>query len=281
MSSDLAVLITSHNRKAKSIACLQSLYSQNIAFETYFVDDGSTDGTTQAVNENFPQVKIIQGNGNLYWNRGMLLAWETAVKEKERDFYLWLNDDVELAPNAIKKLLETSKEFKDKNIIVGTCNSMETHILTYGGYLKSVSWKQEPILAVEKPKECRCFGGNIILVPKSVYEKIGMLDKIFHHAIGDFDYGLRSQRFGIKSYVAVGILGMCLIGNEKELICYDENKSFNKRLKCFLSPIVLSFKEHIVFGIRHKCLLNSFFYYIICWFHFLFPKFYKRVKGEK
>ena len=47
---------------------------------------------TEAVGKMFPQVHIIKGDGNLFWNRGMYMAWQAAIKEKDYDFYLWLND---------------------------------------------------------------------------------------------------------------------------------------------------------------------------------------------
>ena len=47
----IAVLLTCHNRKEKTVACLTELYNctipANYAFEVFLVDDGSTDGTAQ------------------------------------------------------------------------------------------------------------------------------------------------------------------------------------------------------------------------------------------
>jgi len=44
--------------------------------------------------------------------------------------------------------------------------------------------------------------GNIVLIPKQVYEKVGMKDPVFQHAIGDSDYGYRVIEAGLKNYVA-------------------------------------------------------------------------------
>lgn len=46
----------------------------------YLTDDGSTDGTTEMLREKYPQVKVVSGNGNLFWDRGMHAAWREAVK---------------------------------------------------------------------------------------------------------------------------------------------------------------------------------------------------------
>lgn len=80
---NIAVLLTCHNRREKTLSCLQSLFGatmpEGYKTEVFLVDDGSTDGTGEAVEKCFPQVTVIQGDGNLYWNKGMNLAWKNAV----------------------------------------------------------------------------------------------------------------------------------------------------------------------------------------------------------
>jgi GT2 family glycosyltransferase len=106
----IAVLLTCHNRKEKTLQCLDALYAQQgleeyFTIEVYLVDDASTDGTAAAITASFPNVHIIQGDGNLYWNRGMHLAWNTASKARDFDYYLWLNDDTFLEKNALEIVL--------------------------------------------------------------------------------------------------------------------------------------------------------------------------------
>ena len=52
-NSELAVLLTCHNRKDKTLACLESFYLAEkpvgYTFDIFLVDDGSTDGTNNAV----------------------------------------------------------------------------------------------------------------------------------------------------------------------------------------------------------------------------------------
>ena len=64
----IAVLITCHNRKEKTLQCLKALYKQeglnsDYKMEVFLVDDASTDGTAVAVKDRYPLVNIIQGNG--------------------------------------------------------------------------------------------------------------------------------------------------------------------------------------------------------------------------
>ena len=99
MKKNLAVLITCHNRLEKTKECLKSIYFQKkieqYDVKVFLVDDGSTDGTPEYIKENFPEIILIQGDGNLYWGGGMYLAWEEALKYKKNfDYFLWVNDDV-------------------------------------------------------------------------------------------------------------------------------------------------------------------------------------------
>ena len=120
----IAVLIVCHNRKEKTIKCLQKLYSQknieNIKFKVFLVDDGSSDGTEHAISQSFPDVVIIKGNGNLFWAGGMRIAWNSA-KKKQYDYYLWLNDDVFLYNNFLESCLKdiqtVKKQEQKKNLL--------------------------------------------------------------------------------------------------------------------------------------------------------------------
>jgi len=94
--TSIGVVITCHNRKEKTIASLKKLINQDdidtLDVKIYLVDDGSTDGTSEAIKNNFPQVNIIKGDGTLFWNGGMRGAFSKAM-ENGHDYYLWLNDD--------------------------------------------------------------------------------------------------------------------------------------------------------------------------------------------
>jgi len=97
------VLLTCFNRKEKTLACLKSIYFQmpvkELELVIYLVDDGSTDGTGEAVADEFPEVKILYGDGSLYWNGGMSLAWHTAALDYF-DYYIWMNDDIDVKTDA-------------------------------------------------------------------------------------------------------------------------------------------------------------------------------------
>src|SRR5690606_4621218 len=102
------VLLTCFNRREKTIQSLGALFASikdvpDICIEIFLVDDGSTDDTAYTVERSFPSVKLIYGNGKLFWNRGMIKAWKQA-SQHDFDFYLWLNDDTIISKHGLKIL---------------------------------------------------------------------------------------------------------------------------------------------------------------------------------
>src|ERR1700687_5043268 len=92
----VVAILTAHNRRETTLACLRSYFSQDIAraeLGAVVVDDGSSDGTGQAVSAAFPAAEVISASGDLFWARGMATAEARAVRSAP-DYLLWLNDDV-------------------------------------------------------------------------------------------------------------------------------------------------------------------------------------------
>lgn len=230
----IAVLLTVFNRKDKTLKCLEQLYNQlplrEYQVDIYLTNDGCTDGTPEAINQKYPQIHIIQGTGNLFWNRGMYLAWQEAAKN-DYDFYLWLNDDTLLLPNAINTLLNESQSKKNQAIIIAPNRALKEAKVTYSGYNK-----QGKIVPNGSLQPCDTFNGNCVLIPKFVFQILGNLDWRFRHAIGDLDYGYRAKKAGIKMYVSSDYLGVC--DNNPQLPAWARKEvPIMKRIKNLYSPL--------------------------------------------
>lgn len=232
----IAILLTCYNRKDKTLRCLSNIKTaietvENVKCSIFLVDDASTDGTGLAVTQQYPEVNVIQGNGNLFWNRGMFLAWSEAEK-KNFDFYLWLNDDTFLFESSLQTLLLSSERMLNQAIIVGSTCSEKTKMVSYGGRTSN------GVLLVPngKVQQCTHINGNTVLVPRYVYSKVGKLDPIFHHAIGDFEYGLRAKMKGISSYIASDFIGYCEDHEKLPKWCLPEI-SVTERFKALYSPL--------------------------------------------
>ncbi len=279
MIPNIAVLITSHNRKQKTLECLSNLYNQtgfNTQFSlfVYLVDDGSSDGTGVAVRQQFPLVNVILGTGDLYWNRGMHLAWKTAVKSKQNfDHFLWLNDDVILYEDGLKHLLECSKFSNYESIICGVFEETKnTGIISYGGGNLIGKTYLENKLNTETLQACDILNGNCVLIPDNVYKVVGLIDPIFPHALGDHDYGLRAKKRNRMSYTTKKIIGSCKRNILPPKWCLPE-VSLLKRLRSLYSPIGNSHPYYytIFYVYRHFGLLKATKNLITIHLRVLFP----------
>ena len=253
--------------------CLKLLFNQKglgheYNIEVFLVDDGCTDGTPDSIRVQYPEVNIIQGNGNLYWNRGMHLAWETSVKVKDFDYYLWLNDDTFLLEEAIKSLLEAAKQTQNQAAICGSTFSLETNKISYGGN----STEGSLLVPNGSLQETYSFNGNVVLVPKFVYATVGILDPFFPHAIGDFEYGLRIRKYGLKSFITKDFIGSCE-GSEKLPSWTSPSLSLAKRIHSLYSPLGNSHPYYFfVFELKNYGLITAIKHTITIHLRLIFPQ---------
>jgi GT2 family glycosyltransferase len=214
----VAALLAAHNRRDLTLACLRSLQAQQVpavTLDVFVLDDGSTDGTGQQITELFPEVTLLHGNGQLYWNGGMRRAFAAAIAG-DYDHYLWMNDDTELDDGALAVLLDTECRLRaggeEAVIVAGSTRHPETGELTYGGVVHPYRWRPLKSVLVEPadaPRPCDTMNGNVVLVSRAVVDRIGNIDPAFVQQMGDFDYGLRARAAGCSVWVAPGTVGTC------------------------------------------------------------------------
>ncbi len=274
----IATLITCHNRKQKTLACLVALFQNSLpagyALDVFLVDDGSTDGTAKAVHAAFPQVNIIHGNGDLFWNRGMHKAWETAVQSQAYDYYLWLNDDTNIFENTLEELLQAADSTENKAVIVAASCAKASGELTYSGFLST----GEKIQPTDQLVQAHTFHGNCVLISKFVFQKVGNLDPLFHHSIGDMDYGLRAIKHGIKSFIAPGFLANCDAHDTLPQWCLV-SVPLGKRIRSLYSPLGNNQPYYYYrFALRHYGVLVALKHIFSMHLRLFFPVLWKKLK---
>jgi GT2 family glycosyltransferase len=202
----VAVLMTSHNRRATTLAALDALEAQRglppgTRVRVHLVDAGSTDGTVQAVRLSHPGVQVTVVGSDVYWGQGMRLASRNsrAAGIPEPTHQLWLDDDVRLVPDALAHLLDVSAEFDEEAVVVGAVR--HEGVTTHSGRRRH----GRALALVEPaggPEPCDTYDGAVVLLPWAVRERVGDIDKVFRHGMGDYDHGFRARRAGVAAYVA-------------------------------------------------------------------------------
>jgi GT2 family glycosyltransferase len=210
----IAVLMTCHNRRAKTVACLEMLFAQSgrgelFGVTVFLVDAGSTDGTASEVRCRFPDVQVVNTDASVFWGTGMAMA-ERAARGNRFDYHLWLNDDVELRSDAMARLLESAdRQRSAEHIVVGQLVD-QTGTASYGGFrIGRRPLDFVPIGVSDDDRSCDALNGNVVLVAVAAAARLGSLDSAFPHAIGDIDYGLRARAAGIAVVQAGGVHGEC------------------------------------------------------------------------
>jgi GT2 family glycosyltransferase len=259
MSTESSVSIVAfmavHNRRAATIRCINALLTQegNFRFtDIVVVDDGSTDGTAEALDRFGDRVTVVLGDGSLYWAGGMALAESIALK-LGADALLWVNDDAILDPNAIQDCVETLKSGgTESTIVCGTMVDSSRREVTYSGlhrtsnlYLKLTRRKLSP-----NATTVDTFNGNLVLVPTSVAKRMGGIDPSFGHHYADWDYGLRASKCGVQLLCAPGAQGVT-DRNSVEGTFADRRLSRLDRLKRLFDVKGLPPRAHATMLRRH------------------------------
>jgi GT2 family glycosyltransferase len=260
----LGVIMTCFNRREMTLRCLEHLYDQdalgeNLALEVHMTDDGSKDGTSEAVQTAFPEVNIYQGDGSLFWNGGMNLAFGQALS-RDLDYYLWINDDTFLYPDALRRLLATHEQFAeagkpDSMVLGGTLDPRDGQF-SYGGFKRVSRWtlKMIPVEPGDTPRECTTNTGNCVLIPREVAAKVGNIEPFYTHRWGDPDYGLRARKAGCDVWIAPGYVGECEANPTAERWT-DVTLPFSERIKDFHSVKGYIKKDWFFYVRRHGGLL--------------------------
>jgi len=81
---NIYIIIPVHNRKSLTLACLKNLKTNGDLqkYQVIVVDDGSSDRTAEEVAENYPEVTILKGDGNLWWTGAIFHSDQIRLKSR-------------------------------------------------------------------------------------------------------------------------------------------------------------------------------------------------------
>lgn len=191
------VIIPVYNRKETTLACLKHLdgCGDLTRFQILVVDDGSTDGTREALETQYPQVQILPGDGNLWWTGAIAHGMQYA-QTQGADFVIWLNDDCLAAEGTLPGLVDFMRSHSN-TLVAPLCTSISQGkvIRHHNGSTGRQGLAAEPgeITDVEG------LAGWCAGMPIAVIDKIGLPDaEHFPHYSGDDMYTYKASQHGFR-----------------------------------------------------------------------------------
>jgi len=207
---NIAVIIPVHNRRNITIRCINQieLCLKNYFYTIIVIDDGSTDGTSEAIKKLKNKTIIIYGNGNLWWTGAVELGRIFSIKNKFTHILI-INDDLYFEPQFFDHLVKASATYPEG--VIGSVKINESDkktIVSYGYFVKGVCkrfvdpYAGTDIKNINKQIEnVDAISGSTILMPVKSAKRIGPFDsKKFPHNFGDLEYTYRATTLGIKCY---------------------------------------------------------------------------------
>lgn len=200
----VVVVILNTNRRDDTLACLNSLARSDYANAQILVlDNNSTDNSVPAIQQAFPQVKVISLEENLGY-AGNNNAGIRAALEMGADWVFVLNEDTTLAPDCLSQMVKVG----ERDPQIGILGPLVYHhdepdvIQTAGGefgrYWESIHLAQnEPDQGqYGQPRPVDWISGCGILVRRAVIEQVGMIDERYFYYWEETEWCLRAGKKG-------------------------------------------------------------------------------------
>ncbi|MBR8826549.1 MAG: glycosyltransferase family 2 protein [Gomphosphaeria aponina SAG 52.96 = DSM 107014] len=245
------IIIPVHNRKAITLKCLETL-QQNGDLERYYtvvVDDGSTAGTSEAINELYPDIIILSGDGNLWWTGAIRKGMEY-VYEQGAEYFIWLNDDTLPNKKCLAYLIDYCKSYK-KHISSAQCyENLEVKNSSYRGNLVK-GWRHFHTFALTgQLTYCKSLSGNLVCFSRSVIDSIGYPpNHKTPHYYGDVLYTWQARLKGYKLAILGSATALCSFNSDQSSWLIGEI-SFRENWQKLSSPKSMRYFK----GYWHFCL---------------------------
>jgi GT2 family glycosyltransferase len=209
---DMSIVLVCWNNKAYLDPCLQSLYEGNLksSFDVVVVDNGSKDGSQQMLAEKYPQVKLIQNQGNV----GLGRASNQGIEATSGRYVLLLNNDTLVTGPALDILVE----FLDTHPGAGAAGgkllnpdgsfqsgyapfSTLTEEFLIATHIGELLWPGYPLHGdANEIKSTGWLCSACLLVRRSALDQVGLLDESYFIYGDETDLQYRLNQAGWKVY---------------------------------------------------------------------------------
>lgn len=204
----LWAVIPVFNRKAETLACLerlQQLRTEAPGLRVVIADDGSTDGTAEAVRSAYPETLVVGGRGDWWWTGGMRAGVEAALAQGA-EAILSLNDDTLLEAGSLARLLRAACA-EPQRLWAPLGLGADGQVVESGYQWEAMrGWTSEHRLSGwdARPQGAYATGalaGACVLIPAAAFAAVGSYDQALPHYHADLEFCVRCARAGFGSSV--------------------------------------------------------------------------------
>jgi GT2 family glycosyltransferase len=209
---DVSVILLTRNTCQQTREAIESVFSSvdTLTKEIFVVDNGSTDGTSSVLPTAFPQIHYRRMERNVGFARGVNIA----AHDAQGEFFLLLNSDARLAPEALGLAIDSMRPNPNWGIAgaqlfhadgrkqnsIANFPSLATELLNK--FLLRTLWpKRFPgkEQAYREPVAVESVIGAFFLVRRTVWETLGGMDERFFFFFEETDFCLRAQEAGFAT----------------------------------------------------------------------------------
>lgn len=210
-SARVAIVVLNWNRKNDTLECLSSLYRSSYSnLDVFMIDNGSTDGTVEAVQERFPEVGIVQNGRNLGYAEGNNVGIRRAL-ERGASYILVLNNDTVVDSSALAYLVAASDSYPDAGAFSPKINwYSQPNVIWFAG----ARWSPERAAFdhlrsgeaddhddSETPYETDYASGCALFAKAEVFLTVGLFDPLFFLMWEETDWCYRARRHGYRNMI--------------------------------------------------------------------------------
>ena len=197
------VIVLNWNGKKDTLTCLESLSEVSTPHQVIVVDNGSTDGSVEAIQQAYPSLILIETGENLGYAEGNNVGIRKAL-EKGADRLLILNNDTIVTRDILTHFLKGTALIQGGKALLmdepfkidhlgGIWNEAEGIFDLVGAEAPSTDWN-DPI-----PLDYVC--GVALFVHAEVFKRVGLFDPRFFLFWEEADWCFRAKKLGIESRV--------------------------------------------------------------------------------
>jgi len=204
-SPKVCCIVLNWNRRNDLLACLASLQKSTYSnMEVVVVDNASRDGSVEAVEEQFPDAKLIVNAENLRWAEGNNVGLRYALAHGA-GYILLLNNDIEVDADMVSRLIEAAEETPQIGLLAPKIYyHAQPDLIWYAGgeirwwhgLIRHTGIRQKDIGQFEDLIETDYITGCAMLIRREVADDIGEIDAAYYLYGEDVDYSVRAARAG-------------------------------------------------------------------------------------